>query len=64
MLWAIGLIGTFYLMTLVLGFGAAAMLDTGPESKVVASGGNLASPLLAEAVGGGAGPPAARCCWR
>ncbi len=54
-LWAIGLIGSFYLMTLVLGFGAAAMLDTGPDSKVVASGGNLASPLLAEAVGGGAG---------
>ncbi len=54
-LWAIGLIGTFYLMTLVLGFGAAALLDTGPDSKVAASGGNLASPLLAEAVGGGAG---------
>ena len=54
-LWAIGLIGSFYLMTLVLGFGAAAMLDTGPESEVAASGGNLASPLLAEAVGGGEG---------
>jgi cation/acetate symporter len=33
-LWAIGLIGAFYLMTLVLGFGAAALLDTGPESEV------------------------------
>ena len=54
-LWAIGLIGSFYLMTLVLGFGAAAMLDTGPESEVANSGGNLASPLLAEAVGGGEG---------
>ena len=54
-LWAIGLIGAFYLMTLVLGFGAAALLDTGPDSEVAASGGNLASPLLAEAVGGGAG---------
>ncbi len=55
-LWAIGLIGSFYLMTLALGFGAAAMLDTTSEtSKVVTSGGNLASPLLAEAVGGGAG---------
>ena len=54
-LWAIGLIGSFYLMTLVLGFGAAAMLDTGPESEVALSGGNLASPLLAEAVGGGEG---------
>src|SRR3712207_4360317 len=54
-LWAIGLIGSFYLMTLALGFGAAALLDTGADSEVVASGGNLASPLLAEAVGGGEG---------
>jgi cation/acetate symporter len=54
-LWAIGLIGAFYLMTLALGFGAAAMLDTGAGSKVAESGGNLASPLLAEAVGGGDG---------
>jgi cation/acetate symporter len=54
-LWAIGLIGAFYLMTLALGFGAAALLDTGPDSEVAASGGNLASPLLAEAVGGGPG---------
>ena len=53
--WAIGLIGSFYLMTLVLGFGAAALLDTGPDSDVATSGGNLASPLLAEEVGGGAG---------
>ena len=35
-LWAIGLIGTFYLFTLVLGFGAAALLDTGPDSAVAA----------------------------
>ena len=54
-LWAIGLIGAFYLMTLVLGFGAAALIDTGPTSQVAASKGNLASPLLAEAVGGGDG---------
>ncbi|MGI8985438.1 MAG: solute symporter family protein [Nocardioidaceae bacterium] len=54
-LWAITLIGLFYLMTLVLGFGAAALADTGPESAVATSAGNLASPLLAEAVGGGAG---------
>jgi len=53
--WAIGLIGAFYLMTLALGFGAAALLDTSPESEVATSGGNLASPLLAEAVGGGEG---------
>jgi cation/acetate symporter len=54
-LWAIGLIGAFYLMTLALGFGAAAMLDTGEGSAVADSAGNLASPLLAEAVGGGEG---------
>jgi cation/acetate symporter len=55
-LWAIGLIGSFYLMTLALGFGAAALLDTTSEgNEVAASGGNLASPLLAEAVGGGDG---------
>jgi cation/acetate symporter len=54
--WAISLIGSFYLMTLALGFGAAALLDTTSEgNEVAASGGNLASPLLAEAVGGGEG---------
>jgi cation/acetate symporter len=52
--WAIGLIGSFYLMTLVLGFGAAALLDTGADSSVAKSTGNTASPLLAEMVGGGA----------
>jgi cation/acetate symporter len=54
-LWAIGLIGTFYLFTLVLGFGAAALLNKGDYEQVATSGGNLASPLLAETVGGGAG---------
>ncbi|MGH3735424.1 MAG: solute symporter family protein [Micromonosporaceae bacterium] len=54
-LWAIGLIGSFYLMTIALGFGAAALLPTDKESQIGKSGGNLASPLLAEGVGGGAG---------
>ncbi len=54
-LWAIGLIGVFYLFTLVLGFGAAALLKGDQAEKVATSKGNLASPLLAEAVGGGAG---------
>ncbi len=54
-LWAIGLIGVFYLFTLVLGFGAAAMLNDEKYGEVAESGGNLASPLLAEAVGGGDG---------
>jgi cation/acetate symporter len=54
-LWAIGLIGTFYLMTLVLGFGAAALVDTTKGSQIQTSAGNAASPLLAQAVGGGEG---------
>jgi cation/acetate symporter len=54
-LWAIGLIGVFYLFTLVLGFGAAALLNKGDMERVTGSGGNLASPLLAETVGGGSG---------
>ena len=54
-LWAIGLIGTFYLFTLVLGFGATALLGADDMAKVAATKGNLASPLLAQAVGGGAG---------
>ncbi len=53
-LWAIGIIGSFYLMTLVLGFGAAALLG---RNAIIAedTSGNLASPLLAEEVGGGEG---------
>ncbi|GEP33431.1 cation acetate symporter [Nocardioides szechwanensis] len=54
-LWAIGLIGVFYLFTLVLGFGAAALLKGDEAEQVAISKGNLASPLLAESVGGGAG---------
>jgi cation/acetate symporter len=54
-LWAISLIGAFYLMTLVLGFGAAALLSEDAYGQVADSAGNLASPLLAEEVGGGAG---------
>ncbi len=49
--WAIWLIGVFYLFTLVLGFGAAAMV--GPENIVKAPGGvNSAAPLLANVLGG------------
>ena len=54
-LWAIGLIGTFYLMTLVLGFGAAALLSRDAIDPLEGGNQNLASPLLAEAVGGGEG---------
>ncbi|MER7671183.1 cation acetate symporter [Kitasatospora sp. NPDC096128] len=56
-LWAIGIIGVFYLMTLALGFGAAALV--GRSGMVAVEGktpsGNTAAPLLAEQLGGGAG---------
>ncbi|MFJ8044208.1 cation acetate symporter [Kitasatospora sp. NPDC096147] len=53
-LWAIGIIGGFYLMTLALGFGAAALV--GPKDiKASNASGNTAAPLLAEFLGGGAG---------
>ncbi len=49
-IWAIGIIGFFYLMTLALGFGAAALVG----SKAIAASdkaGNTAAPLLAQALG-------------
>ncbi|MEU4064794.1 cation acetate symporter [Streptomyces wedmorensis] len=52
--WSIGLIGSFYLMTIVLGFGAAALI--GPdEVRASNASGNTAVPLLALDLGGGAG---------
>ncbi|MFF8839933.1 cation acetate symporter [Streptomyces sp. NPDC015130] len=52
--WSIGLIGSFYLMTIVLGFGAAALI--GPaEVRASNASGNTAIPLLALDLGGGAG---------
>ena len=50
-LWAIGLIGMFYLFTLVLGYGAAALV--GPKAINAAPGkANSAAPLLAYELGG------------
>ena len=49
--YATGLIGAFYLMTFILGFGA--MVLVGPDTiKAVEPGGNMAAPLLAETLGG------------
>ncbi len=49
--WAIWLIGIFYVFTLVLGYGAAALV--GPAVIAAAPGGaNSAAPLLANALGG------------
>jgi len=49
-LWAIGLIGAFYLMTLALGFGAAALVGSANITKQDKAG-NIAAPLLAQALG-------------
>ncbi|WIX79087.1 cation acetate symporter [Amycolatopsis carbonis] len=49
--WAIVLIGVFYLFTLVLGYGAGALV--GPDDIKAAPGGvNSAAPLLALTLGG------------
>ncbi|MFD1658636.1 cation acetate symporter [Streptomyces caeni] len=51
--WSVGLIGGFYLMTVVLGLGAAALV--GPEAvRGSNAAGNTAVPLLALRLGGGA----------
>ncbi|WP_228982763.1 cation acetate symporter [Streptomyces sp. DH12] len=56
--WAIGIIGAFYLMTIALGFGAAALV--GP-AEITASNkaGNTAAPLLALHIGGADSPAGA-----
>ncbi|GAA2631094.1 cation acetate symporter [Streptomyces axinellae] len=51
--WAIGIIGVFYLMTIALGFGAAALLSPKTITDSNAAG-NTAAPLLAQEIGGGA----------
>ena len=49
-IWGIWIIGSFYLMTLALGFGAAAMV--GPDAIIEQDpAGNTAAPQLARAVG-------------
>lgn len=49
-LWGIGIIGVFYLLTLVLGFGAAALVG---KDAIVAGdkAGNTAAPMLAQQIG-------------
>jgi len=49
--YATGFIGLFYLITFVLGFGAAVLVGR-DAVKAVDKGGNMAAPLLAEVVGG------------
>ena len=50
--YATGFIGFFYLMTFILGFGAVGARRAARRSSRVDKGGNMAAPLLAEAVGG------------
>src|SRR4051794_24508493 len=52
--WAVFLIGAFYLMVMVVGVGARAVLGKAGE-EAAGKGGNLAIPSLAERLGGGAG---------
>lgn len=49
--YATGLIGLFYLITFILGFGAAVLVGRDPI-KAIDKGGNMAAPLLAEVVSG------------
>ncbi|MES2637675.1 MAG: cation acetate symporter, partial [Pseudomonadota bacterium] len=50
--WAMAIIGGFYVLTLFLGFGAA--MHVGPETiGGIDKGGNMAAPLLAQYLGGG-----------
>ncbi|MFC7302696.1 cation acetate symporter [Streptomyces monticola] len=50
--WSIGLIGSFYLMTIVLGFGAAAIVGSA-EVRTSNPAGNTAISLLSLNLGGG-----------
>ncbi|MFF4384035.1 cation acetate symporter [Kitasatospora sp. NPDC001547] len=53
-MWAIGLVGSFYLMAIVLGLGATALIGSA-EVRHANSAGNTAVPLLALSLGGGNG---------
>lgn len=50
--WAMVIIGGFYVLTLFLGFGAARHVGSASIAAVDA-GGNMAGPLLAQYIGGG-----------
>jgi cation/acetate symporter len=51
-IWAMAIIGGFYVLTLFLGLGAAMNVGAAKISSIDA-GGNMAGPLLAQFVGGG-----------
>jgi cation/acetate symporter len=49
--YATAFIGFFYLLTFILGFGAMVLVGQ-PAIRAMDAGGNMAAPLLAQAVGG------------
>jgi cation/acetate symporter len=51
-IWAMAIIGGFYVLTLFLGMGAAMHVGSA-NIRAVDAGGNMAAPLLAQFVGGG-----------
>jgi cation/acetate symporter len=51
--YATAFIGFFYLLTFILGFGAMVLVGQ-PAIRAIDAGGNMAAPLLAQAVGGDA----------
>ncbi len=52
-IWAMAIIGGFYVLTLFMGLGAA--MKVGPTNiTAIDKGGNMAAPLLAQYLGGGA----------
>ncbi len=50
-IYATGFIGFFYLLTFILGFGAMVLVGQ-DRIRAIDAGGNMAAPLLAEALGG------------
>ena len=55
-LWATGLIGYFYVLTFIIGFGAIVLVSTDPAyvtpAHLLRGGNNMAAVFLAQAVGG------------
>ena len=52
-IWAMAIIGGFYVLTLFLGMGSAMKVGA-DQIRAIDAGGNMAAPLLAQALGGGA----------
>jgi len=61
--WAMAIIGGFYVLTLFLGFGAAKFVGPAAIASVDA-GGNMAAPLLAQYLAAAPTRSSATSCWR